>query len=102
MYGVFKTEIFSNLKMINLLDVTFNLNDNSFKPFNKSNNISTYIIVSSNHPSFIIRQIRKAVNIRRNGLSSKKIFNNHKEFYNEALHRSGYKKELDYSETRKH
>ena len=34
--------------------------------------------------------------------SSKSIFNNHKEFYNEALHNSSYKNELKYLETNRH
>ena len=63
-----------------------------FKPFNKGNNIPTYN-VSSNHPAFVFRQIPKAVNIIINRLStSKKVFDNHKEFYNEALHNTGYGK----------
>ena len=34
-------EINSNLKIVYFLDVTFNLNDNSYKPFNKTNTIPT-------------------------------------------------------------
>ena len=36
------------------------------------------------------------INFRVSGLSSsKKIFNNHKEFYNEAIHNNGYKNMLN-------
>ena len=72
--------------MVNFLDVTLNLNDNSYKPFSKTNALPTYIIVSSNHPASIIKQIPNAVNIRISRLSlSKNIFNNHKEFSNEVV-----------------
>ena len=59
----------------------------------------TYINVSSNHPVSIVKQISNAINIRINRLSSSKnIFDNHKEFYNEALYSSGYENELKYLE----
>ena len=48
-----KIEISSNLKIANFLDVILNLNDNSYKPFSKTNAIATYINGSSNptlHP----------------------------------------------------
>ena len=64
---------------------------------------STYINVSSNHPLSIVKQIPNAINIRINRLSSSKnIFNNHKEFYNEAIHNSDYKNELKYLEANRH
>ena len=64
-----------------------------------------YLInISSNLPTSTIRPIPKSLNIRVNRLSSsKEIFENHKEIYNEALHNSGYKKALKNLETkRKH
>ena len=74
-----KIEISSNVKIVYFLDVTFNLNDNSYKPFNKTNTITTYINVSSSYPTPIIKQIPYTIDIRRNRLSSSKmIFNNHK------------------------
>ena len=90
-----KIEISSDLKIVNFLDVTLNLNDNSYKPFSKTNAIPTYINFSSNHPTSIVKQIPNAINIRINRLSSSKnIFDNHEEFYNEALHYSSYKMNL--------
>ena len=50
-----KIEISSNFKIVNFLDVTLNLNDNSYKPFSKTNAIPTYINVSSNHPASIVK-----------------------------------------------
>ena len=97
-----KIEISLNLKIVNFFVVTFNLNDDSYKTFNKTNTIPTYIDVSSNHPTPIIKQIPNAINIRINRLSSSKMIrNNHKEIYNEAVYNSRYKNELKYLETKK-
>ena len=42
-------EISSNMKIVNFLDVTFNLNGTTFKLFIKNNQIPTYINFNSNH-----------------------------------------------------
>ena len=43
-----------NLKIMDYLDVTFNLTDSSYRPFNKTNNEMNYIHKQSNHlPSII-------------------------------------------------
>ena len=47
-YMWLKIEISSNLKIVHFLDVTLNLNDNSYKPFSKMNVIPSYINISSN------------------------------------------------------
>ena len=65
-----KIEVSSNLKIVDFLDVTFNLNDNSYKPINKTNTIPTYINVRSNQPKSIIRQISNTTSNRINRLSS--------------------------------
>ena len=46
-YMGLKIEISSNLKIVNFVDVTLNLNDNSYKPFSKPNAIRTYTNVNS-------------------------------------------------------
>ena len=51
----FKIEIMFNLKVVNFLDITFNLPENSFKPFLKDKQIPSYINVNSNQPRSIIR-----------------------------------------------
>ena len=76
-----QTEINSNLKIVNFLDVTLNLSNNSYKPFSKSNGIPRYIHVNSNHPASIVKKIPDAINIRINRLlSSRHILNNNKRF----------------------
>ena len=63
----------------------------------------TYINVSYNHPTRIIKQIPNAISIRINRFSSSKmIFNNYKEIYNEAILNSGHKNQLQYLETKTH
>ena len=45
-----RIQIASNLKIVDFLDITFNLNNGTFKPFSKNYSTSRYINVSSNHP----------------------------------------------------
>ena len=63
----------------------------------------TYINVSSKHPTpSLDKQMSNAINVRINRLSySKSILNNHKSFYDEAIHNSGYKNELKYLEAKR-
>ena len=60
----------SNIKIVNFLDVTLDLSNNSYKPFIKTNQNPLYINVNSNHPKNIIKQIPKAVNLRMGKLSA--------------------------------
>ena len=61
-----KIDISFDLKIVNFLDVTLNLTENSYKPFSKTNAIPTYINIGSDHPASIVKQIPNAVNIRIN------------------------------------
>ena len=49
----FKIEISSNIKIVNCLDVTLDLSNNSYKPFIKTNLNPSYININSNHPKNI-------------------------------------------------
>ena len=70
-----KITIKCNLKIVNYLDVTFNLTDSSYRPFSKTNNERNYIHSQSNH-SPIIKQLPLSVESRLSKLSSnEKIFN---------------------------
>ena len=44
------------MKMINYIDVTLNLENLTYRPYQKENNQVKYINTESNHPPFIIRQ----------------------------------------------
>ena len=43
-----------NLKVVNYLDVTFNLNHCSYRPYRKPNDETHYIQIQSDHPPSII------------------------------------------------
>ena len=43
------------MKIVNYLDVTFHLNDSTYRPYQKLDNIMQYIHVESNHPPNIIQ-----------------------------------------------
>ena len=43
------------MKVINFLDVTFNLTDGTCKPYTKPNNKIKFIPKNSNHPPSVIR-----------------------------------------------
>ena len=58
------------MKIVNYLDVTFNLNDGTYRPYQKPDNIIQYIHVESNHPPNIIKQIPKTIEKRLSQLSS--------------------------------
>ena len=69
-----RIEIASNLEIIDFLDVTLNLDNDTFKPFSKSNSSPTYINIDSNHPRSILKKIPNAVNQRIDRLSSCTFF----------------------------
>ena len=46
-----------NMKIVNYLDVTFNLNDGTYKPYTKPNNEIKYTHKDSNYPPSFIWQI---------------------------------------------
>ena len=86
----FSIDIETNSKMVDFLDITFNLNNGIYKPYKKPNGILLYIKKSSNYPQ-IINQLPRIISDRlsRNP-SNKEVFNTSKEEYKEALKRSGY------------
>ena len=47
-----------NMKMVNHLDVTFNLKNSTYQSYQKPDNIIQHINVESNHPPNIIKQIK--------------------------------------------
>ena len=94
-----KITIQTNMKQVDFLDVTLNLNNGEYSPYSKPNSKPTYIHIHSNHPPSIIKQIPKAVSKRLNNNShNTNIFNTAKEPYEQALKESGYKENLTYSQ----
>ena len=96
----FKIEIFSNIKIANFRDITFdNLSDNSYRPFLKTNQYPSY--VNTYPSSSIIKQVPKAVNTRMRRLSSNEIFHESCKLYIEALKNRGFKRRVYLSRAKK-
>jgi len=92
-------EISCNLKIVDYLDITMNLNDGSYRPYRKPNDELLYVHSESNHPPVIIKQLPLSIEKRLRSLSSsKEIFEEASKAYQEALERSGYKHTLKYEE----
>ena len=53
-----------NLKIVNYIDVTFNLSNATYRPFCKPNNEIEYIHKESNPPPSILRQIPLSIESR--------------------------------------
>ena len=63
------------MKIVNYLDVTFNLNDKTYKPYTKPNNEIKYVHKNSNHPPSVIQRIPLSLESRLSNLSfNKKYF----------------------------
>ena len=82
----FKIEIQTHLKIVNFLDVTFNLANGTYGPYKKANESLLYISTSSDHPPQVIKQISTSISERlSNNSSNKEIFNASKYEYETAL-----------------
>ena len=80
-----------NKKVVDYLDVTFNLKDGTYKQYHKPDNKITYINVQSNHPPNIIKQLPKTIEQRlSNNSSNETIFNEAAPPYEKALSEAGY------------
>lgn len=67
-----RVTISTNTKVVNFLDVTFNLSSDIFSPFMKPNNPLMYVNVKSNHPPLVLKNIPKGINNRLSIISSNK------------------------------
>ena len=86
------------MKIVNYLDVTFNLNDGTYRPFRKPDGKTSYIHAESDHPPAILKHLPVSVEKRISDLSSsEKIFNESKGFDENALKQSGFNYELKYN-----
>ena len=92
-----KIVIKCNLKVVDYLDATFNLNEGSYKPYKKPNDETLYINAKSNHPPNIIKQLPISVENRLRSLSSsKRIFDEAAPHYQDALDKCGFDHKLEY------
>ena len=82
----------TNLKAVNFLDVTLNLTNAKYQPYNKPDNNPLYINILSNHPPNIIKNLPENISKRISTLSAyETTFNKSKDLYNNALTESGFK-----------
>ena len=85
----FKIEIKTNLHIVDFLDVTFNLLDETYKPYKKPNDQLLYVNTSSNHPPQIIKQLPISISNRlSNNSSNKQVFDISKGEYEKFLRES--------------
>ena len=94
----FKIKIKTNLKHVDFLDVTFNLNNSTYQPYKKEDYQLLYINTSSNHPPSIIKQTPTSISRRLSDNSSnEEIFNTAKTEYETALKNSGHSAPLSFT-----
>ena len=87
----------SKLRIFNHLDMTLNLNDGSFRPCHKPNDIIQYINKVSNHPPDLITHLSASIEKRlSNNSSDEKILKESAIFYEDTLNKAGYIDKLVY------
>ena len=89
----------TNLKEVNFLDVTLNLQNG--RPNKKANDKLLYISSCSNHPPQIIKKLPNSISERLSKNSSnQEIFHTAKVEYEDPLKKSGYNIDLKYISNR--
>ena len=94
-----KIEINVNKKIADFLDITLDMESDSYRPFTKPNHQPVYVNKQSNHPPSILRNIPISVNDRLSRLSSsKEMFESVVAPYQKALDESGYNHKLEFTD----
>ena len=97
-----KCTVETNMKVVNFLDVTMNLNKESFEPYRKPNDTPLYVHTDSNHPKSVIKEIPRSVNKRLSMISiDENTFESAKGPYQKAMTDSGHKHKLVYDDLAK-
>ena len=92
-----KITVDSGAKITDFLDVSLNLENNSYRPFRKDSRPPVYIQKSSNHPPHISKQLPSMISKRISTISANKdVFNSESAIYNTALRNSGYNENIEY------
>ena len=87
----------SGMKTRNYFCVTLELENSTYRPYQKQNNQIKYINIASNHPPSIIKQLLISIESQLSSLSSaEESFNDSVNPYQEALGKLGYKLKLKY------
>jgi hypothetical protein len=92
-----KITIDVNHKIVNFLDVTFNLESGLSKPIMKPNDNPVYVHKKSPHPPVITQNLPQSVNHRLSSISANEgVFKDAIPPYQQALKNSGYDFELKF------
>ena len=90
----FRITIDLGMKKTDFLDVSLDLDNNTFKPFRKDNASLFYIDANSNHPRYIKNELPRMVEKRISSLSANSnIFDNAMTEYSQILKKSNYKQQ---------
>ena len=93
-----KITIEANKKVVNFLDVTFDLSSGSYRPYMKPNKNLLYVHRLSNHPPTLLKNIPRNINQRLTNISSiEQVFNEAIPPYQQALDESGYNFKLKFA-----
>ena len=96
-YIYLRITIQTNLKVVNFLDITLNLNNGKYYLYWKLNNKPVYIHNQSKHPPNIIKNLPDSISRHVSIIShDKEIFTQAAPLYEEALKCSGYLENLHY------
>ena len=88
-----------NKKIVNFIDVRFNLNNQTYEPYRKPNNEPVYINKQSNHPPNIMVDIPKAISTRLTSIScNKNVFGRNVDIYQTGLKDSSFDKTITYND----
>ena len=92
----------ANLKIVDFLDVTFDLNTGIYKPYCKPNDKPLYVNKQSNHPPGVLKNIAEGVNRRLTDISSnEELFEKAAPIYQKALNEAGYTYKLKFDKKTK-
>ena len=90
----------ANLNQVQFLDVTFDLKNETYKPYIKPGDKPTYVHSDSNHPPSILKNIPLSINKRLSKISaSKEIFDAAIPMYQAELDKNGYHHTLEFDPT---
>ena len=90
-----------NITKTDFLDVFFDLETNTYKPYRKKNETPVYINIKSNHPTNIKRELPKMIANRVSNLScNEEVFNIESIPYQEALRAAGYPQKINFSQNK--
>ena len=86
-----------NLKIVDYLDITFDLTSRLFKSYNKTNNIPRYVNAKLNHPPSILKEIPESVSKRIfSNFCNEQVFIAAAMFYKDILDICGYSEQLTF------